>query len=237
LADDSIELVLAASWQPGFCATEAGRNKRDCETLTSRQPQASRFSLHGLWPDDLDDTEIFPCNCDSGAPTSCQESRKGVAPDISDPVMERLRVAMPGVESGLQNHEWVKHGACYEDDLTSFDRGAGPDEYFTEAIALLDVLNASPVRRLFASNLGRQLTRAEVRDTFDAAFGPGAGERVQLVCARPGGETVITEIRVNLAAGVTARPDLGALILAAPTAAASSGGEGCAGGLVARAPG
>lgn len=236
LADDSIELVLAASWQPGFCATDTGRNKRECESLTSSQPQASRFSLHGLWPDDLDDAEIYPCNCDSGPPTDCRESRKGGAPDISEPVMERLRAAMPGVESGLHNYEWVKHGACYEDDLTSFDRGADPDEYFSEAVALLDVLNASPVRRLFAGNLGRNLTRAEVRDAFDATFGRGAGDRVRLVCARVDGENVITEIRVNLAAGVTARPDLGALIQAAPTMETSGGGRGCGGGLVLRAP-
>jgi len=235
LADDSIELVLAASWQPGFCATEAGRNKRECESLTSGQPQASRFSLHGLWPDDLDDAEIFPCNCDSGPPTDCRESRKGGAPDISAPVMERLRAAMPGVESGLHRHEWVKHGACYEDDLTSFDRGADPDEYFSEAIALLDVLNTSPVRRLFTDNLGGRLTRAEIRDAFDAAFGQGAGARARLVCSRVGGENVITEIRVNLAAGVTARPDLGALIQAAPTVETSGGGAGCSGGMVLRA--
>jgi len=236
LPNDSIELVLAASWQPGFCATDAGRNKPECESLTASQPQASRFSLHGLWPDDLDDAEIFPCNCDSGLPTSCRERREGAAPEISDPVMDRLRSAMPGVESGLHRHEWIKHGSCYEDDVTGLDRGADPDEYFSEAIALLDVLNTSPVRRLFADNLGRRLSRAEVLDAFDAAFGPGAGDRVRLVCARVNGDNVITEIRINLDAGVTARPDLGPLIRGAPTMETSGGGQGCGGGLVLRAP-
>lgn len=236
LADDGIELLLAASWQPGFCATPDGARKPECRDLKADQPAASRFSLHGLWPDDLDDKDIYPCNCDGGEPTSCRENRRGPDPAISAPVMAELEALMPGVESGLHRHEWNKHGACYEDDMTGPDRDADPDEYFTEAMALVTALNASAVRRIFLDNLGRRLTRGQIRAAFDGAFGRGAGDRVLVICERVGNEDVITELWINLGRGVTVAPDLGALILAAPTTDVSSNSQRCSGGKVVRAP-
>ncbi len=236
LPEDSIELVLAASWQPGFCATRAGQRKAECRTLTAARPDATRFSIHGLWPDDLDDKDIFPCNCDSGEPTSCREKRPGPVPAISGPVMEELQVLMPGIQSGLHEHEWAKHGSCYEDDLTGPDRGADADEYFTETMALVRQLNASPLRQLFVDNLDRVLTREIVRAAFDAAFGAGAGDRVRLICGKAGEEDVVTELWINLGASVTADSDLRALILEAPTTAVSASSQRCAAGRVVRAP-
>jgi ribonuclease T2 len=68
LPPDSIEYVLAASWQPAFCITPAGADKAECVSQTRDRFDATHFSIHGLWPDDLDDRDIFPCYCDRGAP-------------------------------------------------------------------------------------------------------------------------------------------------------------------------
>lgn len=227
LAPDSIEHVLAASWQPGFCATAAGANKIECRTQTADRPDARQFSIHGLWPDDLHDQAIFPCYCDRGEPVSCRGSQ---APDatiaLPDDVFERLAVAMPGVQSGLHRHQWAKHGSCYEDDKTGDDAGADPAEYYRETMALLDQLNASAVRDLFVDHRGEELTRAEIEAAFDAAFGEGAGDRVVVRCDRRTG--VITELRISLAGNIDDAPDLAALIQAAP----ESGQGSCARGLV-----
>ncbi|NEV64039.1 ribonuclease T2 family protein [Thiorhodococcus minor] len=233
LPPDSIEYVLAATWQPGFCATAAGQGKAECQSQTSERYDATHFSLHGLWPDDLDDTAIFPCYCDRGSPIKCSSSQaRDTSIDLSPEVMERLRVAMPGVRSGLHLHEWPKHGSCYEDDETGPDANATPDEYFTEAMAALDALNASPVRDLFASHLDSILTRTQIEEVFNDAFGNGAGERIQLRCTKVTGENIITELWISLKGDIRTPADLESLIQAAPPTSISANSHSCSSGRV-----
>src|SRR5688500_18059343 len=161
LAPNSIEYVLAASWQPAFCATSAGQDKAECVSQTADRFDATHFSIHGLWPDDLDDKQIFPCYCDRGAPVACGGSQaRDTSIDLPAPVLADLTVVMPGVQSDLHLHEWPKHGSCYEDDKTGPDAGADPEEYFTETMGLLEQLNASPVQALFEENIGEVLSKA-----------------------------------------------------------------------------
>lgn len=229
LVPDSIEYVLAASWQPAFCLSATGSGRPECRTQTADRFDATHFALHGLWPDDLDDTEIYPCYCDRGTPRSCRGSlRRDARIDISRDVLDDLAVVMPGVQSGLHLHEWSKHGSCYEDDKSGADAGADPDEYFIESMALLAQLNGSPVRALFADRLGETLTRGEIEAAFDEAFGAGAGERVLIRCS--GGN--ISALWINLEGDITPESDLAGLILAAPPASASTGTRSCGGGRV-----
>ena len=88
-------------------------------------------------------------------------------------------------------------------------------------------LNTSDVAELFAGNIGRKITLAQVRQAFDAAFGPGAGERVTMDCALDGNRTIITELTIGLTGEVTGPDDFGALI-----AAASPTEGGCRSGMV-----
>ncbi len=233
LPPDSIELVLAASWEPAFCATGAGHGKPECVTLAPDRFDATHFALHGLWPDDLDDKAIFPCYCDRDGPVSCQGSKpRDTSIPISPDVLDALTVAMPGVQSGLHLHEWPKHGSCYEDDKSGPDNNADPDEYFTEAMALLQALNASPVQRLFAEHAGQTLTRDEIEAAFDQAFGQGAADRVLIRCSGSGDNRMITELWISLKGDVATPPDFSGLIRAAPPTSVSSGSSSCAGGRV-----
>ncbi|MGO7653180.1 ribonuclease, partial [Rhizobium ruizarguesonis] len=52
-----------------------------------------------------------------------------------------LTKAMPGTQSGLERHEWVKHGTCTK---------MSADDYFGVGVHLVSALNASAVRDLFA---------------------------------------------------------------------------------------
>jgi ribonuclease T2 len=233
LAPDGIEYVLAASWQPAFCASSAGQAKPECVSQTPDRFDATHFSLHGLWPDDLDDKKIFPCYCDRGPPVSCQGSQgKDTSIAISQPVMDELEVVMPGVQSGLHLHEWPKHGSCYEDDKTGPDTGATPDEYFTEVLALMRQLNESPVQALFADHLGEVLSREKIEGAFDQAFGAGAGKRVIIRCNGSGGSKVISELWIGLKGDITPTSNLASLIVAAPPSSTASNEESCASGRV-----
>ncbi|WP_232424177.1 ribonuclease T2 family protein [Imhoffiella purpurea] len=233
LAPDSIEFVLAASWQPAFCASARGASKPECRSQTPDRFDATHFSLHGLWPDDLDDFAIFPCYCDRGGPIGCRgkqgpDARIAISPEVES----RLEIAMPGMRSDLHLHEWSKHGSCYEDDKSGPDAGADPDEYFTESMAVLDALNGSGVRRLFADSLGEILTRDRILAAFDAAFGQGAGQRVLIRCTRVDGENLVSELWINLKGDIDTPADLGSLIQAAPPISRSTHEVGCASGRV-----
>lgn len=233
LAPNSIEYVLAASWQPAFCATSAGQGKAECVSQTADRFDATHFSIHGLWPDDLDDKEIFPCYCDRGAPVACGGSQdRDTSIALPAGVLAELTIAMPGVQSGLHLHEWPKHGACYEDDKTGADSGANPEEYFTEVMQLLEQLNASPVQALFEGNIGEVISRAQIEAAFEAAYGAGAGDRVLIRCSGSGNNRTITELWIGLKGDIGPSPDLGSLIGAAPPTETSTNASSCDGGRV-----
>ena len=49
---------------------------------------------------------------------------------------------------------------------------------------------------------------ARIRAAFDAAFGPGAGERVRLACRKTAGQPVVIGLTIGLAAGEGTLPVL-----------------------------
>jgi ribonuclease T2 len=232
LKPDSIELVLAASWEPAFCATGAGQGKIECETQTRDRPDATQFSIHGLWPDDLEDARHFPCYCDRGGAQGCNSQPPDAAIDLSAAVRDELLVLMPGAHSGLELHEWPKHGSCYEDDESGADNNADPDEYFTETMMLVRALNDSAVKDLFVDHIGATLTRDQIEASLDQAFGAGAGARVFVDCQSADGDRMITELRINLQGDVSEPVDLASLILAAPPVSVSGTETGCESGRV-----
>jgi ribonuclease T2 len=121
---------------------------------------------------------------------------------------ELLQVAMPGTASHLERHEWIKHGTCH--------RGAGgADEYFDDTLRIVEAVNASGVAALFADHVGAELETAAIRAAFDAAFGAGAGARVQVHCTGDGGRTLIQELKIGLAGTIGPEASPGELMLAA----------------------
>jgi ribonuclease T2 len=206
------EQILGVGWHPGFCETRP--NLAECRKQTAESADASQFSLRGLW-------HMRKSYC--GVPDTLRErDKKRKWLEMPELVLDAdlksaLARAMPGTVSGLERHEWIKHGTC------SGDVAAG---YYTRALRLLDALNASDVRVLFQANLGKTLKQDDVQQAFDAAFGPGAGERVKMRCAKDGTRQVITGLTIGLGTVDGAEDDLGALIAAAGTTT-----FGCASGI------
>ncbi len=203
--------VLAASWQQAFCELRPDRS--ECRDGASPAAESDRFSLHGLWPQPRD-------NVYCGVPAAERGlSERGLwrslpALDLEDATRARLNRVMPGAISYLHRHQWTKHGTCY---------GTGEDAYFRHAMSLLDQLNGSQVRTLFAANVGRHVSSRQIRDAFDQAFGRGAGERVKVSCS----DGMITELRVGLEGAVSADTTLEELVQRGRRVSA-----GCRGGRV-----
>ena len=101
---------------------------------------------------------------------------------------------MPGRVSGLDRHEWIRHGRCY---------GLEPEAYFRIALGLLDQLNRSPVRTVFVEHIDAPLSIAAVRAAFERSFGAGAGQAVSLRCTAVAQRRLVSELRIRLTAPVT----------------------------------
>jgi ribonuclease T2 len=191
--------VLAASWQPAFCQTH--RDKTECRAQTQERFDSAHFALHGLWPQPRDN--IY-CGVSRVQRTASEAGRWSDLPasELTDATRADLDLVMPGTQSHLERHEWIKHGTCYGDTA---------EEYYVESLQLMNQLNASPVRVLIADRIGEIVTAAELRAAFDDAFGAGAGERVEIACS--GG--LITELRINLDGAITETTRFADLIAAA----------------------
>ncbi len=206
-------LVLAISWHPAFC--ETARRKPECRNERGSDYAAMHLTLHGLWPDDE------YCGIGDGPYELDLDGRwdELPEPELSRATRASLDRIMPGTLDNLHRHEWIKHGTCSYADA---------ETYYSAAIALVEAVDASAAGDLFAENVGDRLTRDDVRNAFDAAFGRGAGRKVRLACEQDGRRDLVSELRINLYGALDA--DLASLLHAANDA-----GAGCTGGTVDRA--
>ena len=208
--------VLAISWQPAFC--EGKPDKVECKTETQERFDATHFTLHGLWPQP--GSNIY---CDVSSDLKLDDKNgewdKLPEPKLSDATREKLAQVMPGTQSELERHEWIKHGTCFHADSA--------DEYFSKAIALMEQLNGSKAQQLFASSIGSEITGKAIRDAFDESFGEGAGDRVRIACKRDGSRNLIVELTIGLVGEIGDQPSLAELV-----AASEPTDPGCPRGVV-----
>ncbi|MGC1178917.1 MAG: ribonuclease T2 [Methyloceanibacter sp.] len=210
------EVVLSLGWEPGFC--EGHAEKPECASETLGRLDATHFTLHGLWPQPR---RREYCNVSQALINTDRQRNWQALPevDLAADTRARLVIAMPGTQSFLDRHEWIRHGTCY-------DR-SDAETYFREALSLLDEVNGSAVQALFAANIGQEITAGAVRGAFDVAFGAGAGDHVRLSCKRDGSRRLITEITI----GLVAQPGAGHTLADLVKASAATD-PGCPGGTV-----
>ena len=208
----SQSLVLAFSWQAGFC--ENHEKKSECQSQRPDRYDATHFTLHGLWPK--------KSYCDVSAKVKSRDRRGHWLdlPSVQTSVATRQKLIkfMPGTRSALDRHEWIKHGTCYSKTA---------ETYFRDSLTLMEKINTSAVQKLFAENIGKNLDGKTIRAAFDKSFGRGTGKRVRIACAKDGNRRLITELTIGLRGVVGANPDIGKL-----TTWASRTKPGCPGGIV-----
>jgi ribonuclease T2 len=182
------KFLLAASWQPAFCESAAGEDKKECVTETNDRFDATHFTLHGLWPQPRGNAY---CRVSARDKRSDEHHNWDNLPEPTLSLQARAEVdkIMPGSQSNLQRHEWIKHGTCF---------GAGPEAYFRTAVSLMGQLNNSELQRLVATHIGREVTAADLRAAFEQTFGSGSADALVIECAKDGGRTLISGISINL---------------------------------------
>jgi len=205
--------AFAISWEPAFC--EAMKDKAECKSETAASYAASHFSLHGLWPQPR--RNVF-CGVDRAtAALDDQHQWESLpAPQMSAATKAALDKVMPGTQSALERHEWIKHGTCYP--------GTNADQYFSDEIRLINDVNSSSVQKFMADHIGKTIQAADLRAKFDEVYGQGAGARVHISCSKDG---MISELTISLKGNISVGTTLADLMAAADPAAG-----GCEAGLV-----
>jgi ribonuclease T2 len=205
--------VLALSWQPAFC--ESKPEKTECKTQSPARYDASHFTLHGLWPQPR--RNVF-CGVDK-ATIALDDQRawdKLPVPELTAATKAELDKVMPGTQSLLERHEWIKHGTCYA--------GGSAESYYKDSVRLTVAVNTSPVQKFMAANIGKKIQTKDLRAKFDEAFGAGAGERVRVACDKQGR---IAELTIGLKGDIAVGTDMAKLMMASePT------DTGCPAGVV-----
>lgn len=229
-----IENLLAISWLPTFCLSDDGARARECKQLRSSDIYAAQFSIHGLWPNDLDDKALYPCYCHLDRPLKCNARQKAFSSiDITRSLRNELQTKMPGIQSGfLHRHEWTKHGTCYEKYNTGEGQGADAQEYYSDTVLMLDQINNSIVGDLFKANIGKFLSDDQIYETFDKAFGQGASDKIFIDCKSHNGQRHISELLVGLGGEITPDSDIAALIKASPSRYKYTKKKSCVSGRV-----
>lgn len=234
ITPDSVENLLAASWLPTFCLSSAGSRAKECQNLRTSDVYAQQFSIHGLWPNDLDDQQIYPCYCHLNKPLKCNAKQKAFSSiDLPADLRNELKTKMPGIQSGfLHRHEWTKHGTCYEKYNTGEGKGSDEVEYYRDSVLVLDQLNQSKVGQLFRQNIGKVLSDDQIYAAFDRSFGKGASRKVFIECKRVGSQWMISELFIGLGGEITPDSKLADLIAASPSRDTYSNKRSCRRGMV-----
>jgi len=218
---DRIDMILAISWQPGFCETKP--DKTECQSQTEDRFDATHLSLHGLWPQPR--ANVY-CQVPQADISNDKAGKWDQLPEVIVEAATRAELdkVMPGTQSRLERHEWIKHGACYGDTM---------EAYFADSLQLMRQLNESPVQALFAGRIGAELSSDEIADAFEEAFGAGAGSRIRVSCSNDpsNGRRMIGEITIALSGPIDSATKIADLIFAA----APTDDRGCPKGVVDKA--
>lgn len=181
--------VLALSWQPAFC--EANAQRPECTALGEHDFAAANLVLHGLWPNAADGDHPFYCGVtqtDRAADTSgawCTLPETGADAETR----RDLADVMPGSQSCLDRHEWIKHGTC---------SGLDGDAYFDVSARLVRDLQATHLAQALRAQIGGQVALRRLLQAFEQDFGPGSAQALEVVCRRSGGTAYLAEIRLAL---------------------------------------
>ncbi len=153
--------LLALTLEPAFCEDQDRARLGQCQRLRAADVARTPLVLHGLWPENLR-PGAYPRDCN------------GPALDLQPETRARLRRWMPGMQEGLDRHEWRTHGRC---------SGLDDDRYFDTAMRATERANLA-LGDVLRRNAGRSVPIATLRAAANTTS-PGFGQSVVFMCKNP----------------------------------------------------
>lgn len=178
--------VLALTWQPAFCESNASRP--ECKTMKGDDYAAGHLTLHGLWPNDKPGSG--PTYCDVSAETKALDEPQTWCElpkvKLSAETSQSLTPRMPGVQSCLDRHEWTKHGTCV---------GVEPDAYFRNTLRLMESIDQLEMSKIIGGSVGKYVNLQQLIGAFEQRFRAGSANALTFLCDDGG---YLTEIRITV---------------------------------------
>ena len=138
--------------------------------------------------------------------------------EVGRPLFVRQGRTIALTAEGHVFSERIRSGLAFLEDAVHAARATSPRSRQVIQVAANENMNffRSPVQELFASSIGREVTAPDIRDRFDQALGPGAGEREREreACRDDCSRCLISEITIGLRGDVTGGMLVPGLILA-----------------------
>ncbi len=202
--------AFSLSWQPAFCESHQG--KKECRSWKDGDFDASHLVLHGLWPNQNNDTEhdYGYCNVPTDVKALDDSGKWCQMPDLSlsQATKDELGRVMPGYQSCLQNHEWYRHGTC---------SGMQPDGYFTKAAGFVEGIAKTKLGALLSANVGKKVTMAQLKASAEADYGK-KGANLRFICKNG----LLSEVRMYLVKDIADKSVITADMLMPPGQGESS---------------
>ena len=134
--------VLSLSWHDAFCETHRG--KKECQKSLFGNKEYG-FVLHGLWPQPKNRAY---CGVNSKLIGTDKNKQWNRLPELSlsQKTKQELSSVMPATISGLEKHEWIKHGTC---------SSMSQEEYFAKAAIYTKQFNSSLIASFINVNRGK----------------------------------------------------------------------------------
>lgn len=149
--------VLATEWAGTVC------QEKKC-TASSSSISKTFFNLHGLWPSKASGP-LGPFNCDNVAWSAHYLTANTAS------LVEQYWNGLYGSQDDFHNHEWTKHGSCWNNDI----KGVNPiDDYFKKAIELATRYNAYNILAKAGITPGKSYAVNQVVAALTAAYKPNS---------------------------------------------------------------
>ncbi|MFZ5791694.1 MAG: ribonuclease T2 family protein [Pseudomonadota bacterium] len=192
--------VLSLVWRPAFCALPENTHRKECQPgATSTQLMLDGLSL--FWDRNGDgkrnDDDRY-CIDDPALRTDIIAKDKAAQRDwsglpeapISESTRDALTAVMPRVLSGLERHEWLKHGTC---------SGLSADGFFALTVKMTrDVLD-NAFGEAIIENAGEVVERKILRAAFRLRYGKARLPALTLNCVKgPDGRDMLLEARIRV---------------------------------------
>ncbi len=177
---NDLQSLLVLSWHNSFC--ESHPNRKECRPMHNEA--SNRLVLHGLWPQPR--SRVY-CGVSNRLEILDRQHRWRALPAINYPPTLRklLKRYFPGYLSGLDRHEWIKHGTCYSQS---------PRRYFHDALNLTAEVDLSLIGDYLRANIGQRVRLRDLRRLFARSFGAKNGNKLTMKCRRG----LLSEIVISL---------------------------------------
>eukprot|EP00056_Hartaetosiga_gracilis_P014291 m.240202 g.240202 ORF g.240202 m.240202 type:complete len:279 (-) comp14653_c0_seq1:2259-3095(-) len=185
-------LVFAMGWNAQFCNDNP--DDKEC-TFPSSSFQAQNFGLHGLWPqyNTTHSGHDWPQFCHKDD-SSYWTKVASISSSIKDKFHSEWEQYAPGYLTGLEDHEWTKHGTCSMAAILKVPSNPGAlaqlqESYFS---AQLGLMKSNPTPSII-SNAQQSGDPVKVNDVLEA-FG-GAG-KLGINCEVQNGKVYLNQIEL-----------------------------------------